>query len=158
LSGVELVALKESKVKENKRKEREEPPGGRRPEKDFIDELLEIFCEEYERERGKPFALIAKAKERNAMGKLLAFFKSEREENPTREETLKVFRMMFQWAVGVKEKWHFEKMSPTHLMTNYNELRTLHGKRNGYGSTVSESELHQLIAKHGGTAEAGRAN
>lgn len=103
---------------------------------DFIGELLEIFCEEYETNRGFQFELINPGKERKAIGKLLSTYKQKNKDSPkTSEETKKDFRNYFKACLIIPDNWMRENMSPTLIISKFNEIKTLLRKTNGTNKT-----------------------
>ena len=109
---------KESKVKESKRKK---PSVDKSP--DFINQILLIFQDEYFKSRNQQFELVTPGKERSAIGKLLKIHK-EKNADKSSAETLQDFRDMFSILLKIRDKWHYEKMSPAHIAANFNQLRS----------------------------------
>lgn len=132
-SSTEKPHFSDSKVKESKEKKSKEkdPPeksvgGGKL---DFINSLLMIFCEEYETSRGYNFPLVNKGKERDAIGRLLAEFKGNaKNKDKNSEETIQNFRTFFTKCMTIKDPWHFERMSPSHIASDLPKLKTILNK------------------------------
>lgn len=110
-------------------------PDGRKSETkpDFILDLLEIFSEEYEKNRGFQFELISKGKERKAIGKLLSTYKEKNKSSPkTSEQTKEDFRNYFKACLSIPDTWLRENMSPSLIVNKFNEIKTiLKKKQNG---------------------------
>ena len=132
---------KEIKEKEKKEEEREIsedenlPPSFKglnlkkeeellKAKKDFIDDLLGIFAEEYKKARQLDFILINAGKERAGIGKLLKNFRT-RNKGKDSEATKKEFHKFFRSCLEIGDNWHYIKMSPNHIASNLNEIKTL---------------------------------
>ncbi len=133
--------------KVNKEKNSINSPDGRKSETkpDFIFELLEIFSEEYEKNRGFQFELISKGKERKAIGKLLSTYKEKNKSSPkTSEQTKEDFRNYFKACLSIPDTWLRENMSPSLIVNKFNEIKTILKKKH-YGNTSN--------SKNGATVE-----
>lgn len=125
-----------SKVKKRKeKKSKKDPPNGDPAKTDFILILLNSFCAEYEKARGYKFNIPNVEKERSAIGKLLAIHKKEHPETDT-ETTDRQFRNYFAQCLAITDNWHIERMSPSHILNQFNPIRTIlkKGKTNGTGT------------------------
>lgn len=91
---------------------------------DFIDELLNIFSEEYKKSRGIDFELTSKGRERKGIGRLLLNHKKKKPDATT-EQTQADFRDYIRKCLIVKEDFHYRKMSPSHIADNINEINQL---------------------------------
>ncbi|HEX2868651.1 MAG TPA: Lin1244/Lin1753 domain-containing protein [Ignavibacteriales bacterium] len=108
--------------------EGEEHESKKKKKDNFLNEVMDIFCEEYEKSRNMPYIITAPGKERQAIGTLLKIYKAKNKEGPkrTREETLRDFRIWFQMCLGIEEDhWLYKKMSPSIISSNYNEIKTV---------------------------------
>jgi hypothetical protein len=140
----------EEKEKEKiKKKEKEIPAiAGASPPKNYIDELLDIFCVEYKKSRGFPFELIDSGKEKRYLGKIANIFKQKAPDMTTetaKGEILKFFRD----CMKIPDKWHYESMSPTHIATQYNQIlsiinRSKNGNQNGTNG-YNRDEMRKFI-------------
>ena len=91
------------------------------PPNDFIDLIINTFSEEYEKVNKTPYVTISKGKERAAAGKILKLHK-EKQPDMTSDETIVSLRTYFRACVKIPDKWHHEKMSLSHLVSNFNEI------------------------------------
>lgn len=91
---------------------------------DFIDSVLEVFRKEYYDNRGYQFYVTNKGKERTAIGKLIKLYKSEPENKlKNSDQTLEDMRKTFRVALQIRDRWHWENMSPSHLYSNFNSIK-----------------------------------
>lgn len=122
---------------------------------DFIDELLNIFCEEYQVNRGFEFEIINRGKERKAVGTILQNYKKRNSASPPKsaDETRADFRNYFNACMKIPDTWLRENMSPSLIVSKYNEIRTkLSSGKNGKQKT-SDDELKQILSKHYGATD-----
>lgn len=130
-----------------------------RADNDLIDRILDCFCEEYERKRGEPFELINIAKEKKAISKLFRYFQMNWEERkndlkiPNFEDTEKYFRNFFSLCVDIRENFHYQNMSPTHIVSKLNAIKTIigigkSGKAGRRPANVTERDLLEITAKY----------
>jgi len=139
-----------------KKKEKEIPAvAGASPPKNYIDNLLEVFCAEYEKSRGFQFELLDSGKEKRYIGKIANIFKKKHPEMPTDIVTGEITNF-FKDCLKIPDKWHYESMSPTHIATQYNQIisiinRSKNGKQNRT-SGFNRDEMQQFINE---IAEAG---
>ncbi|MBX3045109.1 MAG: hypothetical protein KIT33_15090 [Candidatus Kapabacteria bacterium] len=140
----------EEKEKEKiKKKEKEIPAiAGASPPKNYIDNLLEVFCAEYEKSRGFPFELIDSGKEKRYIGKIANIFKQKFPEMPTDIAKGEITNF-FKDCLKIPDKWHYESMSPTHIATQYNQIisiinRSKNGKQNGT-SGFNRDEMRKFV-------------
>ena len=120
--------------KENKRNKKEEAP-------DFIKQILFLFCEEYEKNRGTPFEIINEEKERKHIGMLLAKMKKKLPDANS-QTMFEEFRKLFVVALSITEKqdkWIYTRCSPTIIATNINEIKILM-RKNVHATTEQVSQ------------------
>lgn len=124
-------------------------PEGRKSETkpDFISQLLEIFSDEYEKNRGFQFELISEGKERKAIGKLLNTYKERNKASPkTSDETKQDFRTYFRACLTIPDTWLRENMSPSLIVNKFNEIKTiLKKKQNGNNSTKNGATVEGIL-------------
>jgi len=131
-----------SQIKEKKRKENNiytdelVKTGINSNKNDFIGELLEIFCLEYEIDRGLKYELVNPGKERKAIGKLLSTYKQKNKDSPkTSDETKTDFKNFFSACLKISDNWLRNNMSPTLIVSKFNEIKTLLRKSNANNKT-----------------------
>jgi len=156
--------VEESKEEERKVEESKEESSSQNCDaalkKDFIDELLDLFCEEYKINREDDYELITideRKIQRSAIGKLLKRHKEAIKMqgiSETSEETKSHFRMIFKNFLSIQDSWHKQKMSPMHILNKWQELKNIYKlekeKNNGKRSRVrehSQEELERLFGK-----------
>ena len=150
--------IKVNKSKVNKIKEKEikvnntsliNPPSGK-PERDFIDELLNLFLVEFKTARNEDYVLVSREKERSAISKLLVHYKNQNPDKNT-EETLNDFENIFRQSFTVNDKFLQENISPSMILTKLNFIKTkLKGEsyvRNNKTTGATASEIVGAIAK-----------
>ncbi|HZW38237.1 MAG TPA: Lin1244/Lin1753 domain-containing protein [Ignavibacteriaceae bacterium] len=112
------------------------------PKTDFIDSILDIFLEEYLEQRGTPYIITARGKERKAVTTLLQIYKTKNDKNS--EETLLDMRKYFRHCIGITDdKFLYENMSPSIAVSQINKIK---GYKNGTGSyKTSPTELRDAF-------------
>lgn len=96
---------------------------------DFIEILLNDFCDVYKKNRNSEFDLTAKAKERSAIGKLLKLYK-QKNPNDNLETTRIKFIGIYDKCITIKDNWIYENMSPSIILSKWNTIKTiLNGKK-----------------------------
>jgi len=151
-ANIPLTTIEESKEgnkvkkKESKEEEPEKIPAPPKP--DFIDSIISLFSEEYSNANNFPYRLTSKEKERKGAGKILLVHK---EENPemNSDQTLESLRLFFRACVHIQDNWHQNKMSLSHIASNFNEIRkiALNGGKKGDG--VTDLQLIRIFQKKG---------
>lgn len=148
----QLTTTKEGKKDKKERKEEktEVMPDKPAVKPDFIDQLFEVFCQEYEDVYGYPFKTLTKEKERKAIGKLLVKYK-QNNRGADSQQTLNGMRAGFRNCMRVNNGWIQENMSPTIIVSKYDVILKI--LRNGNksakrGNGVTDRELAEIIAKH----------
>jgi hypothetical protein len=95
---------------------------------DFIDSIFDVFCDEYSDNRKTDFEKLTAGKERKAIGALLKLHKEKEKLNGAAKnatDTLKDFRNLFKDCLNIKDKFHYDKMSPNHIYSNWNQLKIM---------------------------------
>lgn len=137
-------------------------PDGRKsePKPDFILQLLEIFSEEYEKNRGFNFELISEGKERKAIGKLLSTYKEKNKSSPkTSDETKQDFRIYFKACLTIPDTWLRENMSPSLIVNKFNEIKTiLKKKQNGSSNTKNGATVEGILTAIAKNFDSGSAS
>lgn len=124
----EMAITSDSKVKKSKEEKRKEinkevskATSPSRSE-NLITELLKIFKDEYYRNRNYEYIITAMGKETQAVGVILnKIIKPKYPQADTNEVKIRA-RTLFQKCIEISDKWHSERMSPTHIAYNYNQL------------------------------------
>ena len=104
----------------------------------FIDELFQIFKDEYLLVRKTEYAIL-KSKEwiqKGAIIDILTDYKKlEANKNKNSEEVKKDFRNFFKRCLQIKETFHYNAMSPLHVANFFNPIKILitNGKSNRKG-------------------------
>lgn len=124
---------KEEKRKEKKRIEiKKEVDGATSGSKgsNIINDLLNIFIDEYQNSRNDKYLVTTLGKEAQAIGVILnKIIKTSYPAADTSEVKIRA-RTLFRKCLEIKDKWHYEKMSPTHIAYNYNSIKVLFQKNN----------------------------
>jgi len=124
-SGEPQKKRNESKGKERSKREIDSEES-ESPHQDFIDEILALFCEEYEKNMEMPFEIMNKGKERKAIGKLLGFYKQKNKASPkSAEETKNDMRIYFEACVQIQESWYRDNMTPALIVSKFQEINTI---------------------------------
>lgn len=118
-------------------------------QKDFVDQVIDIFASEYESMNQIQYAQIAKGKERSAAGKILKLHK-ERHPEMTSDETLRSLQIYFRACVAITDDWLRNNMSLSIIVSKFNEINNK--LKNGQikrvnGAGVTDAELAELIGR-----------
>ena len=152
--------IKSKETKSNEIKEKENNininninninPTSGKPERDFIDELLNLFLVEFKIARNEDYVLVSREKERSAISKLLVHYKNQNPDKNT-EETLNDFENIFRQSFTVNDKFLQENISPSMILTKLNFIKTkLKGEnyvRNNKTTGTTTSEMLGAVAK-----------
>lgn len=145
--------MQQRKVKEKKEKNKKEekvPASAETPPKiDFINSILNVFSEEYEKARGIEFVVINKEIERTAIGKLQNIMRKKYPEANT-EQIQEKFRTYFAKCLLISDPWHNGKMSPMHIYNKFNEINQLitnGASKNGTNGKISSFERARELNK-----------
>ena len=161
-SKLKEIKEKEIKLKENKLNEKKEkeikvnntslinPPSGK-PERDFIDNLLNLFLVEFKAARNEDYVLVSREKERSAISKLLVHYKTQNPDKNT-EETLSDFENIFKQSFTVNDKFLQENISPSMILTKLNFIKTKlkgesYGRQNNSSGGATARGIAEAIAK-----------
>jgi len=117
---------------------------------DFIDQLLNVFGEEYKAKYGIEYETLTKAKERKAIRSLLTQFQKK---NPgvDSKKTLVGMREGFKLCMNTQIKWVQENMSPTTLVSKYADIqKSLKNGKSGQNSKggATDAEFVAVIVKN----------
>lgn len=143
ISTTETPQIKLNKIKLNiekekiNKKEKESSPVGEGLEAvNFIDSIIFRFQNEFYKSRGREYHLNNIGKDRMAASKLLGWYKTN---NPGQSsaEVLDGLQLFFAEAMNVQTKWHYERMSLSHLNSELNIIEGLIQQ-----STVKEAEVY----------------
>lgn len=124
----EMEEMQQKKRKESKGKEKKENTENFCEQKssppDFINSLIEVFKTSYKQSRGFDYIQTTKGKDREGIGKILAAYKKQ---NPSRgsDDTLRELKGFFEKCLNIEQDWHYSKMSPMHIASNMNEIKTI---------------------------------
>jgi len=93
-------------------------------EKDYLDDIIELWQQCFFDRRGDTYILIKEGLERRHAGLLLKIIKKE---NPGLNSalTLKFIENLFSKCLEIDNKWDFERMSLKHITDNYNKLKII---------------------------------
>jgi hypothetical protein len=136
-SGGSGLQMKEKEMKEKEKDNSSVSnslPVIQEPEINFIDQLLNIFLEEYEINRGMSFETLNPGVERRAIGKLLKAYKIKNKSSPkTQQQTIEDFRRYFKACLKITDNWLRENMSPGLIVNKFNEIKTILKRRDNNG-------------------------
>ena len=103
---------------------------------DYINQIIEIYKEEYQESRGLEYH--SSAKDRSAVGKLQRLYKNK---DKNTQDSLLDFRSFFKKCLEIEDKWLFENMTLSIINSKINEIkaRLLNGtNKNGITKIKSE--------------------
>ena len=160
LNKIKENKIKEKEIKENKSKEKEikvneikekKIPSSGKPERDFIDNLLNLFLVEFKAARNEDYVLVSREKERSAISKLLMHYKTQNPDKNT-EETLSDFENIFRQSFTVNDKFLQENISPSMILTKLNFIKTKlkgenYGRQNNTTGGATARGIAEAIAK-----------
>ena len=142
--------IKGKERKEEKGKERKPLAAARGASPDYLDDLLEIFCEEYESARGMEYQVVHRGKERTALGKLQGIYAKEqrkRGREPSTAIARNDFRSYFRAALRIQDAWLHANMSPSILASKHNEIRAiLHSGKAAKGG-ITDAEFAAIYGQ-----------
>ena len=118
-------------------------------QKDFVDQVIDIFAIEYESMNQIQYAQIAKGKERSAAGKILKLHKEQHPEMLS-DETLTSLQIYFRACVAINDDWLRNNMSLSIIVSKFNEINNK--LKNGQvkrinGAGVTDAELNDIIGR-----------
>jgi uncharacterized protein YdaU (DUF1376 family) len=91
---------------------------------DFIDQVLEIFSDEYKKLRGMDYVVTNRGKDRTAISQLVKETK-KRTPGINTEEMLTGMRTYFRKCIGINDKWLFDNMAPGVIWSQFNKINTV---------------------------------
>ena len=128
--------LREDKIREDKRK-------------DFIDKIVDLFKDAYEKNFELPYEITNKGKEKGCAGKILKIYKDKCPEANS-EETLKALEIYFNSCCQIEDNWLSQNMSLPIILNKFNEINKI--LRNGKSSKgATNKQLAEMLANKFGT-------
>ncbi len=107
--------------------------------KDFLDQIIDIFCEEY-----GDYKVVCPGKERQAASKILQLHKKEFPDYDS-EQMLLSLRVLFNRCVNIQDRWLNNNMSLSIIASRFNEIvKTIKNETKG----TTEQELLTTLGKH----------
>ncbi len=90
---------------------------------DYVEDILNMFCEEYKKTRGSDYVQVNKDKDRKAVGKLSQVL---REQNPllSTDERAEFIKNYYRDALSIQDPFYYDKMSPSTATNEYNAIHT----------------------------------
>lgn len=111
---------------------------------DFVDVILNSWCELYFKHREYEFEVINRDKERSAIGKLTRIF---RKNNPgaNTEDSINAFRNHFDAVLSIDNQFIFNGASPSFILSQYNQIYNIlmNGKANKKRG-ISNREIEEI--------------
>jgi len=118
----------------------------KKKKKDFLDEILDIWIDEYKKARGIDYVVTNKGKERSALSKILAEAKRRNPKQNSGEvkESCKDF---FKNCLDITDKWLFENMNPSIIWSQFNKInqQLSDGKTRRFNAERKFSEIDFTI-------------
>lgn len=115
----------------------------------FIKELFDIFCDAYNESRSAEFEQITAGKEIKAIAKILNLYKQKNPKANT-DEAREDFKKLFKKCLAIKETWHYNNMSPSHILSQFNQIKLiLNGKNQKPGTQgrgTTSQELQDIVS------------
>jgi hypothetical protein len=136
-SAVPIIEEKRETLKDVPKKEKKD--SGQKKENDFIDQILEQFQSAYLQITGNEYEILVRGKERNAAAILLGKFKSKYPDANT-EDTLIGLREYFVKACNVPDQWMKDNISPSLIVSKFNEINTKLKNATGYIDMEAHNE------------------
>jgi predicted phage replisome organizer len=96
--------------------------------KNFIQQIVGIFQEEYLSIRTAEYVVLGK--DMKAAGQLLKHYKTKNPQSNS-ERTLLDFRTFFRECLNIKDNWYHDNMTPSMILSKMNEIRQILRNRNG---------------------------
>lgn len=117
---------------------------------DFIDEVLEIWKQEYEKSRNMEYEIM-KGKDRSAVGKLVAMIrrimKRRDGRDPTREEHLHALKFLIIHALQIDDAYYRNNLTPMLLYSKFNEIKGLLKNGNKSSSKLTDNDLREIAER-----------
>lgn len=104
----------------NKEIIKQEPAKPSPPEKDLIDNVISKFLEVF-----TDYTIVTTGKERSAAGKLVKIWKTDIDPKFTTERLINSLASFFQECRNIDDEWHRKKMSLSHMVGYYNEIKNI---------------------------------
>jgi len=118
-------------------------------EPDFIGSVLKEFQDSYLEYSGQEYVVLNEGKERKAISKLTGFYKTKYPNADTNEAVL-AMRTYFDSVMQINDTWTADHMSPTIIISKFNEINKIIKNGNQRKSTkggTTNAELAKLFVK-----------
>jgi len=117
---------------------------------DFIGDILHEFTESY-KQTGSEYVVLNPGKERKSISKLVQLYK-KKYPNADSAETIEGLRLYFDAVMQINDKWLSQNMSPSILMSKFNEInKTLKNEKTKPSlKGATDGELKNIFVKHFG--------
>ena len=114
--------------------------------KDYIDQLLDRWADEYKASRGIDYIITNRGKERSAISKILEEAK-KRTPGQNGNEVKKSFKAYFKSCLNISDKWLFDNMSPPIIWSHFNKIQNQlsNGKTRQFSKANQLSEIDYTI-------------
>lgn len=112
----------------------------------YVDEILNEFIEAYS-VTGNDYEILNKGKERAAIGKLLKLYK-DKWPDKTSDETKIGLRVYFDAVVQISDNWLSQNMSPSIIISKFNEINKILKDGTNKGRGTSDKQLAEILVKH----------
>lgn len=116
---------------------------------DFIQEVINAFCDLYEQTHGTPYEIISPGKEREMAGKIVSLYKKKFPDSDS-EKALGDLRDYFTRCINIQDDWLRTHMSLSVIVSKFNEINNILRNGNGRKTGVTDLELATIVAKHFG--------
>lgn len=139
-----------SEILPEQEKEKKDPPvAPDPPEKDFIDQVVELYQRRYKVARNRPYSILTRGKERDAAGRLLKHLKILYP-NARSDDMLVILSEFFDQCLAITEEWFFKNMTIPIIASKFNEINAYinepERKTSGQPRT-SNAELADVFAR-----------
>ena len=117
--------------------------------KDFIDEVIDCFAQEFLLINRVEYVITNTGKERSAAGKLLKLHK-DKNPNMGSKETIESLHDYFKMCISIDDNWLRDNMSIPIIINKFNEINNKlrnGNKRSKSGSGVTDEQLARIIAE-----------
>lgn len=122
-SNTQLTTTKEYKevkeIKETKNKKGKQSASQNAPQNDFLDKVVDQFCESH-----GSYEVINRGKERLAAGRLIGLYK-KKYPGADSQSTLEGLRVYFDKCNAIHDNWMKENMSLSLILSKYNEINKI---------------------------------
>lgn len=107
----------------------------------LLNDLLNIFCVEYEKVNETKFEIINYDKELNAINKILEIYLNKNKYNSngltSNDEIKKDFKNFFNACLNINDKWLKNNMSPNLIINKFNEINLILRNNNGKSNNIN---------------------